>query len=140
MIKEIVWNCHLANRNAKLIGLMRKVHRMVGSMQLRHRMTLYNQLYLSKMLYCSDVWSDSLRQRQKDKLHMLQVDAMLSITGAYPSTNSKLLDLLCLLEINDEIEFRSQTRHMDSLERKQKRHEEPNSTSFELKLNESIGR
>ena len=122
MLKAIVWNCHLADRNAKLIGLMRKVHNMVGIMQLRHRMTLYNQLYLSKMLYCSDVWSDSLRQPQKDKLHMLQLDAMLSITGAYPSTNSELLDLLCLL--NDEIEFRSKTRHMDSLERKQKRHED----------------
>ena len=140
---------HLADRNAKLIGLMRKVHRMVGSMQLRHRMTLYNQLYLSTMLYCSDVWGDSLKQHQKDKLHTLQRNAILSITGAYPSTNnSKLLDLLGLLEINDEIEFRSQTTHMDSLERRQKRaeliaehvHQEPYGTSFRCRLGESIGR
>ena len=82
---------HLADRNAKLIGLMRKVHRMVGSMQLRHRMTLYNQLYLSTMLYCSHVWGDSLRQHQKDKLHALQRDAILSMTGAYLSTNNSKL-------------------------------------------------
>ena len=105
---------HLANRNAKLIGLMRKVHRIVGSIQLRHRMALYNQLYLSTMLHRSDVWGDSLRQPQKNKLQTLQRDNILSINGpTHPRTTANLLDLLGLLEINDEIEFRSQTRHMD---------------------------
>ena len=90
---------------------------------------------------------DSLRQCQKDKLHTLQWDAILSITGTYQSTkNSKFLDLLGLLEINEEIEFRSQTNNMDSLEWRQKRaeliaghvYEGSYGTSFEFRLDESI--
>ena len=72
-----------------------------------------------------------------------------SLIGAYPSTNNnKLLELLGFLEIKDEIEFRSQTRHMDSLERRQKRaeliaghvFEKPYGTSIEFRLEELIGR
>ena len=60
-----------------------------------YRLNSPKWLYFSTMLYCSDVWGDSLRQHQKNKLHTLQRDAILSITGAYPSTNnSKLLELL----------------------------------------------
>ena len=52
------------------------------------------------------------------------------------------------LEIKNEIEFGSQTRHMDSLEWRQKRaepiaghvYEEPYDTSFEFRLEESISR
>ena len=53
----------------------------------------------------------------------MQKNAVLSFTGAYLSTNKKLLDLLGLLEVNKEIEFRHQTKRLDSAERKRKRRE-----------------
>ena len=110
---------------------------------------LYNQLYLSTILYCSDVWGQ-MNQLQRNRLHTTQRSAVLSVTGAYPSTgNSKLLNLLGLLEVNEEIEFREQTKALDSDERKRKRLErieerrqegEQYGASFECRLGESVSR
>lgn len=122
---SLKWHEHmrlLADRNLKLIALMRKVNALAGGLELRHRLSLYNQLYLSTMLYGSDVWGPQLTETQKNNLRSMQRKAILSLTGAYASTNSdKLLNLLGLLEINEEIEFRLDTRALDSTERKEQR-------------------
>ena len=91
---------------------------------------------------------ERLNQTQKDKLHSLQRSAILSITGAYSSTsNRKLLDLLGLLEINEEIPLRRQTKDLGSSERKKMRKEliaerrrEGEAYGFECRLEESVGR
>ena len=124
---DLKWNRqteYLSEKNSNLVGLMRRINKMVGGMKLKHRMTLYNQLYLSTMLYCSDVWGNSLNPTQRDTVHSLQRNAVLALAGAYPSTNNvKLLNLLGILGLADEITLRQQTRELDAAERKLKRRE-----------------
>ena len=150
---SLKWNRQielLAERNFKLIALMRKLIGLTGGLKLKFRLLLHNQLHLSTMLYCSDVWGEQLNQQQKNRLHSMQRTAILSLTGAYHSTNNaKLLDLLGLLEVNEEIGYRQQTRALDSVEKKRNRleliamrrlDEQPYGSTFECNLSESTGR
>ena len=65
-------------------------------------------------LYCHEIWPSGLTGRLRDQLSSLQRKAILAMTGAFSTTNNlKLLDLIGVIEIHDEIACQAECRERD---------------------------
>ena len=119
---NLKWDGHLTyleEKNSKLIRLINAVTALTGNLDLNNKMTIYRQVYLTTLLYCHEIWAAALNNRQKDQLKSLQRKTILAMTGAFSSTNnSKLLDLIGVLEVNEEIAYQNEIKGEDHETRK----------------------
>ena len=119
---NLKWDRHLEyldDKNSKLIRLMNAVNVLAGGLELSSKVTIYKQLYLPTLLHGHVIWAAALNGRQRDQLKSLQRKAILAMTGAFSTTNnSKLLDLIGLLEVNEEIACLSECRELEEESRK----------------------
>ena len=110
MLKRTMnWNSHvklIEQKHNKQVRLLSYVNHLTGGLTIEQKKTLYKQIYLPTILFMSEIWFDELTITQRSKLRSLQNSYVRTMTGAYSRTNSlKLLNLLGLLEIQEQVSY-----------------------------------
>lgn len=94
---------YIEEKSNKLVRLIHYLNYLTGGLSIKEKTIIYKQVYLVSILYGKEVWHPRLNAQQREKLTSIQRQAILAVSGAFPTTNNrKLLNLLGFLEVNEE--------------------------------------
>lgn len=127
LTRGLTWKKHLdylEEKNKQQIRLISYVNHLSENLTIESKRTVYHTVYLPTILYLSEIWADELKPTHLERLRGLQRKYLLALTGAYSSTNRvKLMNLLEVLSIDHELEYRRTARGKDAEEKKRIRDE-----------------
>lgn len=128
---KLLFNRHLDQLQSKTLNLLEQVRRLLwmnGNIKFRYKLKLYHSLFMSKICYASQIWFNEVSSKKtyRQRLSRVQRKIMLAITGAYwyrSTSNIKLLNLLMLNDIKEELIIRRDTNELVKEIRKEARSE-----------------
>lgn len=122
---KLLWNKHmdyLKIKTFKIIEPIRKFIWLDKNIKLSYKLKIYFSIFLPTIMYASEVWYQDifLKKTYLKKLDKLQRKVLNIVTGAYRSTNTeKLLELLKLCRLTEELEIKDKLQSFDKKLKKQ---------------------
>ena len=122
--KKLTWREHIAYLDKKIsimLDRIRKFSWMQFDLEWRLKRKLYFSVFLPTLTYASAIWFSDLANRANylDRLRGIQRRFVIAATGAYKCTpNERLMKLLGLIDVVDELRMLCETRERSAPERK----------------------
>lgn len=102
---------YVEEKSAKIIKLLHYANHLTGGLTISQKMIIYKQIWLPSVLYGRGVWFEKLPGYLRSRLHSVQRQMVLAMTGAFRTTNTaKLLNLLDILDVKREVQCLTECR------------------------------
>ena len=123
--KRLSWKEHITYLDSKLTTMIDRVRRfswMQADLEWRFKRKLYFNVFLPTITYASAAWFRDISSKTTflDKLRRIQRRFVIAASGAYKSTsNIRLMRLLGVTDVVDELNTLSEARERGALDSKQ---------------------
>ena len=141
---------HLYKKTAKLLECVRKMMWMNKETKIKYKKKIYYNVFLPMISYASEIWFKEMKTKKTylNELEKMQRLIVRAITGCYKSTSKeKLLELLKINTIEEELTIKDATLEVDKDQRKEVKDElrklylkEKKSFGFDLNIDETSSR
>lgn len=123
--KQLTWNGHLEHVESNINRIILFANRMMWMKQdvkIGHKLNIYNKVFLSIVKYASGTWFPDINNQitKTQRLRRMQRKMINAITGAYKlASTEKLLGLLNICYVDQELEIEIKSKEIEKSERKQ---------------------